>query len=192
MAREREPTVADWDVLETEAAYECRLFQVLKQMTRSPRTRKVHDFYVLKLRDWVNIVPVTPAGEIVLVRQYRHGVADVTLEVPAGIIDATDPEPMVAARREMREETGYDSELIEPLGVAHPNPALQDNRCHTFLARDVVRRFELQHDGTEFTEPVLVPRERIPDLIREGAISHALAIVAFHFFLLAEMGREAR
>jgi 8-oxo-dGTP pyrophosphatase MutT (NUDIX family) len=175
-----------WESLRTESAYDCRLFRVLRRLSRSPWTHDVHDFYILEMPDWVNIVPVTPEGEVVLVRQYRHGVADITLEVPAGMVDPTDPEPRVAARREMREETGYDSEIIEPLGVTHPNPALQDNRCHTFLARNVVRRGAPQNDRTEHTEPVLVPRARVADLIRQGTITHALAIVAVQWFLLAQ------
>jgi 8-oxo-dGTP pyrophosphatase MutT (NUDIX family) len=96
---------------------------------------------------------------------------------------------MVAARREMIEETGYDSELVESLGFTHPNPALQDNRCHTFLARDVVRRGVPQNNRMEHTEPILVPLAHIPDMIRTGAITHALAIVAFHWLMLAENGR---
>jgi 8-oxo-dGTP pyrophosphatase MutT (NUDIX family) len=99
---------------------------------------------------------------------------------------------MVAARREMVEETGYDSDVIESLGFTHPNPALQDNRCHTFLARDVVRRGVPRNDTMEHTEPVLVPLARIADLIRSGAITHALAIVAFHWLLLADNAAPQR
>jgi len=178
--------IEPWEPIDSRSVYGCRLFDVRERRSRSPRTRKVHDIYVLEMGDWVNIVPITPERQVVMVRQYRHGIQDVTLEVPAGMVDASDPEPLVAARREMREETGYDSDVIEPLGSTHPNPAIQGNRCHTFVARDVVLRSAPRHEGTEYTEPVLVPLADVPGLIRDGAISHALAIVAFHYLFASE------
>lgn len=170
-----------WQALDSRSVYACRLFDVRERRSRSPRTRQVHDIYVLEMGDWVNIVPITPGRDVVMVRQFRHGIEDTTLEVPAGMIDAADAGPLVAARREMREETGYDSDAIEPLGVSHPNPAIQGNRCHTFLARDVVLHGAPRHEGTEYTESVLVPLADVQDMIRDGIIMHALAIVAFHY-----------
>jgi len=179
-------SVERWESLGTESIHDCRIFTVFRRQSRSPHTKSVHDIYVLEAPDWVNIIPLTADRHVVMVRQYRHGVDGVTLEVPAGMVDATDPDPLVAARREMIEETGYDSDVIEPLGFTHPNPAFQDNRCHTFLARDVVRRGMPRNDRMEHTEPVVVPLTHVPDLIRTGAITHALAVVAFHWLLLAE------
>jgi ADP-ribose pyrophosphatase len=184
--------VHPWETLETEPVYDCRVFSVLRRRNRSPRTGGVHDFHVLEAPDWVNIVPITAAGQVVMVRQYRHGIADVTLEIPGGMVDAADASPLAAARREMVEETGYDSDDVVPLGAIHPNPALQGNRCHTFLARSVVPRGIPVVEGTEHTEPVLVPLADIPDLIRRGTITHALVVVAFHWLLLHEPAMRER
>jgi len=181
-----ETSVEPWQSLTTLSVYDCRLFSVVHRRSLSPRTRSVHDIFVLDAPDWVNIIPLTPDGQVVMIRQYRHGVEDITLEVPGGMLDPTDTDPAVAARREMLEETGYDSEIIESLGSTHPNPAIQANRCHTFVARNVVCRSAPTHMGFEHTAPVLVPRAEIPALIRSGVISHALVIVAFHRLLLAE------
>ena len=181
-----EETLRAWELLRADAVYDCRVFSVIKRLSRSGRTGRTHDVYVLKTPDWVNIIPLTTDGQVVMIRQFRHGVADVTLEVPGGLIDATDADPLLAARREMVEETGYDSDHIEPLGVVHPNPALQGNRCHTYVARDVVRRGEPQHGQMEYTAPVLVPLAEIPQRIQTGAITHALVIVAFHWLALTE------
>jgi 8-oxo-dGTP pyrophosphatase MutT (NUDIX family) len=181
--------VEAWQSISSESVYDCRLFSVLRRRSLSPRTLSIHDVFVLQAPDWVNIVPLTADGHVVMIRQYRHGVEDITLEVPGGMLDPTDTDPAVAARREMLEETGYDSETIESLGATHPNPAIQANRCHTFVARNVVCRGAPTHTGFEYTEPVLVPRGEIPALIRSGVISHALVIVAFHRLLLAEGDR---
>ena len=105
-----------------------------------------------------------------------------TLEIPGGLVDQEAASPLWAARREMQEETGYDSEDIIPLGAIHPNPAIQGNRCHSFLARNVEKRFEPSFDTTEETEVLLVPLVDIPDFIRQGRITHALVVVAFHWY----------
>ena len=171
-----------WQRLDSETVYSCRIFSLQKNRSRSPRTDKEHDFFVLDSGDWVNIIPVTADDRVVLIRQYRHGTEDFTLEIPGGMVDREDPSPLHAARREMQEETGYDSEDIIPLGAIHPNPAIQGNRCHSFLARNVEKRFEPNFDTTEETEVTLTPLADIPDLIRQGHITHALVVVAFHWY----------
>ena len=171
-----------WQRLDSETVYSCRIFSLQKNRSRSPRTNKEHDFFVLDSGDWVNIIPVTADDRVVLIRQYRHGTEDFTLEIPGGMVDQEDPSPLYAARREMQEESGYDSEDIIPLGAIHPNPAIQGNRCHSFLARNVEKRFEPNFDTTEETEVTLAPLADIPDLIRQGQITHALVVVAFHWY----------
>jgi len=182
-------TLRPWKTLGATSVYDCRLFSVTEHRRRSPRTGELHDFYVLESCDWVNVVPLTADRRVVMIHQYRHGIDGFTLEIPGGMVDEEDPSPLAAARREMREETGYDSDDVVSLGVIHPNPAIQSNRCHTFLARGAERRGAVSFDSTEETEVVLVPLDEIPRLIREGAISHALVVVAFHHLLLASPER---
>lgn len=173
--------IQKWERLASEIVYTCRVFSLRKDRNRSPRDGRMHDFYVLESPDWVNIIPVTSDQQVVMIRQYRHGIDQITLEIPGGTIDLHDPSPLHAARREMQEETGFDSEDIVPLGLVHPNPAIQGNRCHTFLARGAVKRFDPHFDTTEEAEVTLVPLSDIPALIRQGAISHALVVVAFYW-----------
>ena len=170
-----------WQRLRSRTVYSCRIFSLREDHKRSPRTGRGHDFYILEAGDWVNIIPLTPDDRVVLIRQYRHGVEAMTLEIPGGMVDAEDPSPLHAARREMQEETGYDSADIIPLGALHPNPAIQANHCHSFLARTAHKRFDPPFDTTEEPEVVLVPLADIPDLIRGGDITHALVVVAFHW-----------
>jgi hypothetical protein len=86
----------------------------------------------------------------------------------------------------MREETGDESDEVVEIGTIHPNPAIQSNRCHSFLAENARLAGEVSFDTTEETEVVLVPLDDIPDLIKRGTISHALVVVAFHHLLLRD------
>ena len=174
-------TLQPWTRTSQERVYETRVFDVTRQQSRSPRTGKEHDFFVLDACDWVNVIPLTSAQEVVMIRQYRHGIEDFTLEIPGGMIDSTDASPRDAGRREMIEESGYDSSDLVSLGWIHPNPAIQANRCFSFVARDVELKSQPTFDGTEQTEVVLEPLARIPELIGQGRITHALVVVAFHW-----------
>lgn len=184
MSKHSPKNIKPWRRLDSETVYSCRIFSLRKDRNRSPRDGREHDFFVLDSGEWVNIVPVTPNNEVVLIHQYRHGVDEITLEIPGGMVDPHDPSPLHAARREMREETGYDSDDIVELGSIHPNPAIQNNRCHTFLARNVEKRFETQFDTTEETEVILVPSVELPSLVQQGKITHALVVTAFYWLNL--------
>lgn len=178
-----------WETLASEVICRCRVFSVRRDSNRSVRTGAAHDFFVIDTRDWVNVVPLTPEGHVVMVRQFRHGIRDLTLEVPAGIIDPADPSPAVAAARELREETGYAAAHLDLLGVVHPNPAIMNNRCHIFVARDVVPAGPPEWDGTEELEVVTVPLAGVPELIRSGTVSNALTVTAFQLLALAPAPR---
>jgi len=176
-----------WEIIKSELIYRCGIFAVRRDSSRSLTTGQEHDFHVLEANDWVNVVPLTPDRGVVMVRQFRHGIRDLTLEVPAGIIDPTDAAPVGAARRELREETGYVSPRVVPLGVVHPNPAIMNNRCHMYVAYDVRRVGAPQWDRTEELEVETVPLDQIGGLIRNGAISNALTLVAFQLLGLAQI-----
>lgn len=172
-----------WRMLETERVYTTPIFDLHRRKSAHPR-RGERNFFVLEAPAWVNIIPLTRKREVVLVRQYRHGVSNFTLEIPGGMVDPEDPSPAQAAAREMREECGYDSGEIIELGQVHPNPAIQPNVCYSFLARNVRKVAEPHYDaaGSEETEVVTVPLAQIKELIASGKITHALVIAAFSFF----------
>ena len=118
-----------------------------------------------------------------MVRQYRHGTREITLEIPGGLVEHQD-NPEEGALRELSEETGYRAGSVVSLGYVHPNPAIQNNRCYTFLAENVYPSGGQQQDDREDIEVVLKPLLEIPSLIRTGAITHALVIAAFYRYYM--------
>lgn len=175
--------------IHSEQIADCRVFTVHRKLSRkaSASQDRTHDFYVFHSGDWVNIIPLTENREVVLIEQYRHGTEGFTLEIPGGSVDGEDPSPLFAAERELFEETGYKAANWVTLGQSHPNPAIQSNLCHTFLALDV-KQVEVPKFTTteEITAIRLVPLREVPELVRSGVITHALVMVAFYLLSLRE------
>ncbi len=157
----------------------------LAQRTRGGEP--AHEFVILHSPDWVNVVPLTDDGQVVLIRQWRHGTEEVTLEIPGGLIDPGES-PMIAGARELAEETGYQAERLEPLGWVHPNPALFSNRCYTCLALNCRVVGPPRLEDTEQIQVEMRPLAQVPELILSGEISHSLVVAAFTRFWLSRRG----
>jgi ADP-ribose pyrophosphatase len=186
------PTITPkpWKLISSERGKSYRIFDLRTDRACSPRTGQEHDFYVIESSSWVNILPLTPDNDVVLVRQYRHGTREVTLELPGGLVENADS-PASAALRELQEETGYGAAAVIPLGSVHPNPALQNNRCYSYLAENVYPLGNQKQDDKEDIAVVLEPLADIPRLIREGVITHALVVAAFYrYYLEYRRGKE--
>src|SRR5262245_13769381 len=125
--------IQPWKTIGSQPLGNFRIFTIRSDRKISPRTQKEHDFYVIDSVNWVNVVAMTPDRQLVMVEQYRHGSNTVELEIPGGMMDATDVRPELTAQRELREETGYEGENIRVLGETFANPAIMSNTCFTVL-----------------------------------------------------------
>lgn len=183
-------TVRPWPELGEATLGDYRIFQLRSVRRRSPRNGVERDFYVMDCADWVNVVAITEAGDLVLVEQFRHGVASVELEVPGGIMDPGETDPVAAGLRELREETGYAGEGAIEIGCVLPNSAIQSNRCRTVLVRNCRKVGDLELDDSEDIAVRLVPASDIPSLVTRGTVRHSLAVAAlYHYELWARTGR---
>jgi len=149
------------------------VFEVCRVELEDADGRPRGDAFTVRCNDWCNVVAITPDDDLVLVWQYRFGTGALSLEIPGGIVDAGET-PEQAAARELLEETGYHAPSLEPLVVVEPNPAIQNNRCFTFLARGAMPTGATRFDAQEELETVLVPAGRVGDLLEGGQVTHAL------------------
>lgn len=163
------------------------IFELEARRSESPRTGEQADYYVLRSPHWVNVVAETPEGRVVLVRQWRHGIAQATLELPGGLLDAGE-DPVGAGLRELREETGYEAQSAELIGQVHPNPAIMDNICFTVWARNCRCVHAPEPDAGEDLETVLAEAGALHAWTLDGTISHAVVICGIHAWLARRQG----
>ena len=171
-----------WREIRSDTLLDCRIFEVERSRAASPEDGSEHEFVRIRSPDWAQIVPVTADGEIVMVKQYRHGSRSIVLEIPGGLVHAGE-DPGAAAVRECLEETGYLARTVHALGALNPNPAFFCNRLHSFWAEGVERVGDVQNTGTEHTEVVLVPVHEIETLLRDNRIDHSLVAATLWRYL---------
>lgn len=172
--------VERWDKVSSQVVSDHRIMKLRQDSSRSPRTGKTHSFFILESNDWINVIPITSEGSVILIHQFRHGTGELTLEIPGGMVDDEDGSARTSAIRELREETGFVADKMIPIGSVHPNPAFLTNRCHTFLALDVRLEGQTQFDAAEDIQIEAFDLTDVPSLISSGRITHSLVVAAFY------------
>lgn len=163
--------IQKWKLLNSELVFDNPWCQVRRDEVELPNGEFIDDFFVNVRPDIALFMAVTPNREIVFVRQYRHGVEEILLELPAGTFDPKTEDSRTAATRELEEETGYIAPKIIQLATLYDNPSKDTNKIHLFLAENVLPSGQQQLDLTEDLEVVLVPVEAVLAKITSGEIS---------------------
>jgi 8-oxo-dGTP pyrophosphatase MutT (NUDIX family) len=172
-------------VLATRTALRDRWIDVTADTVRDARGNVLDPFYTLSYPDWVQVVAITPRDELILVRQYRHGAREVTLELPAGAMDATDASPEEAGARELREETGYTAGGWRHVASLRPNTASHRNRAHTVLALDADLTHATAHEAGEDIAVELWPLARVLEGLPRGLLPQAMHVSGLTLALAA-------
>ncbi len=169
------PTPQDWEHVSSAAGPELFVCKARFDTLINPRTEVEMVRTVLETPNWVNIVALTRDRKIVLVRQFRFGPSRVTTEIPGGVIDPGETHE-AAARRELREETGYTSDKWRLLGWVEPNPAFHDNLCYHWLAEDCEQTEECEPDPGEDIGVIALSEPDMRREVSEGRLRHVLAL----------------
>jgi ADP-ribose pyrophosphatase len=178
----------DWHIVDSTYIVKDRWLSLRADVCRLPSGRTIAPYYVLEYPSWVNVVALTEDAQVVLVRQYRHGLQRTLIELPCGGVEVQDVSPLAAARRELLEETGYTSEHFTQIGVLSANPANHTNMTYCFLATSVRRIADPVLDDTEQIEVMLLPLEEVIERMHNGDLLQALHVSAL-FFALRVLGR---
>lgn len=166
-----------WEKLESRYLLKREWMNVREDRVRLPSGLELNEFHVVEYPNWVCILCLDADGRVVLVEQYRHGIGRSSVELPAGAMDKKE-EPLVAAKRELREETGYEADDWHVLGRCAPNPGKQTSFAHLFVARGARPAGDQQLDSTESIQVRLVSPADLLGLADRGMIEHGIHLAA--------------
>ena len=174
-----------WKILDETTVIKDSWIDMRASTCQLPGGMVIAPFYVNHLPDFAVVVAVTPEHRVIMVRQYRHGVEKVLLELPAGCIEAGE-DPKDGAARELLEETGYKAGSLEFLFKIAPNASNCTSYAPCYLARNVFPAAAQNLDETEALEVVEMEGEEVKRLLREGGVEQAVHVAAL--YRAAELG----
>lgn len=180
--------IKPWRVLSSRTLYQDPWVRLRGDECETASGKILGAYHVLEYPDWSHVVAIDTEDQVILVRQYRHGVGVVSLELPGGMVDKEDADPAAAAARELMEETGYRAPTVRHVLTLAPNPATHANRMHVSLAEGVTPTGTQHLDGSEAIEIVRVPVAEAVRLALSGAIIQAMHVAA----LLAGLNAAGR
>lgn len=167
-----------WKLINEREVMRAVVFKYSQKRMQSPLREDVQgDFDIVTCANWVNVIALTKSGKLLMVRQYRAGTDEVTLELPAGALERGE-DPLLAAQRELREETGHTSHEWVHVGDLSVNPAFMTNSCHVYLARECEETHPLELDELEEIEVLKRPLYEAFELFKNGSAKHSLSVAS--------------
>ena len=171
----------DWKVLSSEYLFRRPWLTARRDVCQLPYGRINDEYYVLEYPTWINVVAVTREGEMVLVRQYRHGLGRTCFEIVAGCVEEGE-DPMDAAKRELLEETGYSGGEWHETLVFSCNASAMNNLSHSFLALGVEKTATQHLDASEDIEVYTFPQEKVKEMLLRGEFMQASMVAPLYKF----------
>ncbi len=150
-------SIKPWKTLSSKRVLQDQFLSLRTDRCQREDGHIVPTYHVIELTDWVTVIPITPDGEIILVREYRHAAGKVMVGLPGGVSDPGETDWEAVGRRELREETGCTPGEMINIGSCYPNPATQNNQLHYFLALDCTPGRSLDLDPNEEIEVLTMP-----------------------------------
>ena len=172
-----------WKTLSSEYLFDDLWFKVRKDICEAPDGRVIDPYYVYEFPEWATAFALTESNQVILIRQYRHPVKEVILELPGGVVDDSDDNFQAGIARELLEETGYRFSSYEPLGKISANPSTNTNWMHMFLARGGKKVSEQKLDHNEEIIVELYSIDEVKQLLRQNKIVQAMHVTAILYAL---------
>jgi len=169
-----------WNIVGKEEVLNTGFLKVHALKCELPEENKTHIFNSVELKDWVIVFALTTDGQLIVVKQHRLATDKITLELPAGAVDAGE-DPQEAAKRELLEETGYTTSLLVPLHSMDVNPAIETNQAHFFLASGCTKVGEQDLDPDEYVTVDLMSYDDFYPAIFTNSLSVLCAYMANQF-----------
>ncbi len=171
-----------WLTTKSRVAFEDEYIKLRTDSCERHDGHTIGAYHVLEFSPWVTVIPLTDEGNVVLVREYRHAAGKIMIGLPGGVSDPGETDWADVGARELAEETGYTSEQFHPIGTCSPNPALQNNEVHYFLALGCKATAAQSLDPNEEIEVLEMPLEEF--LAYETLeVQHALHASALFYML---------
>lgn len=172
-----------WQISFTREIFSSHIVNLEGRMSKNPRNGKEDEYYIATFPDWCNVIAISPQGEVILIRHFRHGSREFEIEFPGGCIDNGETVEE-AAVRELLEETGCKGERPVKIADFSPNPSFQTNRCFTVVIENAIPVAMQSLDEGEDIEIFKVPLSDIPKMIKDGQINNSMMVAAFYYYEL--------